>query len=147
MDLGSNPGDVTLVSGPCGCPGPNKQMTSQHKRRPFLLWCPDQQTAQSLMGPFVYLALGWRPQDSNPSPRLKDDKVALLVPSALVAFTSNAQSFTPNAADQGQTNKWRLNNNNIIIINKKFNNRYIRLLIIGVLENFSYPFYLFLKFF
>ena len=40
---------------------------------------------------FVCLALGsrmgripeWPPQDSNPSPRLKDDKVALLVPSAL----------------------------------------------------------------
>ncbi|RVW68222.1 hypothetical protein CK203_064509 [Vitis vinifera] len=27
----------------------------------------------------------WPPQDSNPSPRLKDDKVALLVPSVLVA--------------------------------------------------------------
>ena len=25
----SNPGEATLVSGPCGCPGPNKQMTSQ----------------------------------------------------------------------------------------------------------------------
>ena len=42
---------------------------------------------------FVCLALGsrigripeWPPQDSNPSPRLKDDKVALLVPSALLA--------------------------------------------------------------
>ena len=26
----------------------------------------------------------WPPQDSNPSPRLKDDKVALLVPSVLL---------------------------------------------------------------
>ena len=43
---------------------------------------------------FVCLALGshmgripeWPPQDSNPSPRLKDDKVALLVPSVLFCW-------------------------------------------------------------
>ena len=77
---------------------------------------------------FVCLALGsrmgripeWPPQDSNPSPRLKDDKVALLVPD----LGSNPGDVTPKGqinkwrpipaspggtADQGQTNKWRPN--------------------------------------
>ena len=55
---------------------------------------------------FVCLALGsrmgripeWPPQDSNPSPRLKDDKVALLVPD----LGSNPGDVTP----KGQINKW-----------------------------------------
>ena len=53
---------------------------------------------------FVCLALGsrmgripeWPPQDSNPSPRLKDDKVALLVPSVLLAqMVPGGQPYRP----------------------------------------------------
>ncbi|WKA13011.1 hypothetical protein VitviT2T_030348 [Vitis vinifera] len=93
----SNPEDVT----------PKGQINKwPHKT----LRCPAQPGHQSKKADvfvgtsFVCLALvsrmgripEWPPQDSNPSPRLKDDKVALLVPSGLLAqMVPGGQPYRP----------------------------------------------------